>query len=379
PARSAAKSESVSHQAPLSPVKPKRKTFRIAPKTIYAKGLILISVPLIVELAFGSTLLSLQHFYESKLNTERTAVEVLFRANEAWINCAEFVLLQAQSAFFGGPKEPIDARVERFNSEFRALEPLVANYPVQRERLARIRTRLDRILALCDRVRPTLLKGHLTMAKLQALRFDLGIFTRARTIVLGLKDDFEGIGRKQFVDRNVTTAEVDDASQNMIKLVLASLAVSTIVAILLFVYFIRTINNGIRVLVENTERFKQGKELAQLSSRGDELAEVDASFHEMANEIREAQATKQAIMSTISHDLRSPLTSVSGYFSLLNAGGFGDVPPQVISVAEKCENDVEQLIRLISDLLDLDKIEAGMLAIRPKVLPVEKVMERAIS
>lgn len=358
---------------------PKRKLHRLIPKTIYAKGLVLISVPLIVELAFGTSLLSLQRFYEDKLNKERAAVEVLFRTNEMWIICAEFVLLQAQYILFDGPKEPIDDKVERYHAEDRALQRLVAYDKNQQRDLDLIRFRSHKLLELCNRLEPVSLKGGLSFAKLRMLNFDLGIFTRARTNVFRMQGSIERLGQPQFLKRDATIAEVNNASARVNSLVAGSLAVSAIVAILLFVYFIRTINSGLQVMVDNTERFKKGEELKPLSAGGDELAQLAIAFHEMANEIKQAQSAKQAIVSTISHDLRSPLTSVSGYFSLLSAGGFGATSPEVTAVAEQCERNVDQLIRLISDLLDLDKIEAGMLALQPKMLGVDEVMEKAIS
>lgn len=63
---------------------------------------------------------------------------------------------------------------------------------------------------------------------------------------------------------------------------------------------------------------------------------------------------KQAIVSMISQDLRSPLTSVIGYLSNLREGAFGDASQDTLSGAERCEKERDRLIRLISDLLDLD-------------------------
>jgi signal transduction histidine kinase len=146
----------------------------------------------------------------------------------------------------------------------------------------------------------------------------------------------------------------------------------------LFVYFIRSIHKEVKVMVENTERFKRGQPLKPSLAGNDELTEVDAAFHAMADEIREAQRTKQAILSMIFHDLRSPLTTVLMYFSLLVAGAFGEASAAAISGAKQAERNLEQLITLINDLLDLDKIEAGKLAIRPKMLPAAEVIERAL-
>src|SRR5262249_50011568 len=105
---------------------PRRKTLRIAPRTIYEKGLILISIPLLVEFAFGITMFSVQRFYEEKLAKERAAVEIMFHANEMWINCIELMMMKAYFNLFGGPKLPFEERITRIIDENRILKKLVA-------------------------------------------------------------------------------------------------------------------------------------------------------------------------------------------------------------------------------------------------------------
>src|SRR5262249_6706880 len=101
--------------------------------------------------------------------------------------------------------------------------------------------------------------------------------------------------------------------------------------------------------------------------------------HQMSDEIKEAQRTKQKILSMISHDLRSPLTSVLGYLSNLRAGVFGDAPNETLANAERCEREIDRLIHLINDLLDLDKIEAGKFELRPKSFSADQVHEKEIN
>ncbi|HEY9868368.1 MAG TPA: hypothetical protein V6D08_04330, partial [Candidatus Obscuribacterales bacterium] len=74
-----------------------------APKTIYAKGFILVTVPLLIEWAFGITIFTLQHYYREKIDRERTASEIIFHANEMMTNCSEVLLLKACFGLYGGP------------------------------------------------------------------------------------------------------------------------------------------------------------------------------------------------------------------------------------------------------------------------------------
>ena len=68
---------------------------------------------------------------------------------------------------------------------------------------------------------------------------------------------------------------------------------------------------------------------------------------------------KDEFVSTVSHELRTPLTSISGALGLIASGMAGHVPPKVKELIEIANNNAERLVRLISDILDVQKIESG--------------------
>ncbi len=355
------------------------KTPRTAPRTIYAKGLILICVPLLVEVAFGVSMFPLQHYYQEKQEKERAAMEIMVHANEMWINCTEIILMNGYFNLFGGPKPALEERTKRIKEEYGLLKDLVAKDSEQRQNLERVQLRMNQALEWLGQLRPVV-SSHLPSSdKLKTLMSNLSILGQVEYYVNRGSEEIEFFSDPEFLHSAAAIPELERATSLVDQLVLGSLAASALVAVVLFAYFIRTINRGVAVVVENTERFKQGLELRSPVGGGDELAQVDAAFHEMAREIREAQQTKQAIVSMISHDLRSPLTSVLGYLLNVTDGILGDVSSETISNAQKCERDVERLIALISDLLDLDKIEAGKFELRLKALPADGVIERAIA
>jgi PAS domain S-box-containing protein len=76
---------------------------------------------------------------------------------------------------------------------------------------------------------------------------------------------------------------------------------------------------------------------------------------------REVDRMKSEFVSTISHELRTPLTSIAGSLALISGGAAGETPPKVARLVGIARQNSERLIRLINDILDLEKAEAGKL------------------
>src|SRR5262249_27039593 len=66
---------------------------------------------------------------------------------------------------------------------------------------------------------------------------------------------------------------------------------------------------------------------------------------------------KNEFVSTVSHELRTPLTSIRGALGLLEAGVTGHMSDKGLDLVHVARENCERLIRLINDMLDLDKIE----------------------
>ena len=73
----------------------------------------------------------------------------------------------------------------------------------------------------------------------------------------------------------------------------------------------------------------------------------------------EAENAKREIVSVVSHELRSPLTSIRGSLRLLTSGVAGDLGANATSVLKIAERNTERMLLVVNDMLDLQKIEAG--------------------
>ncbi len=70
---------------------------------------------------------------------------------------------------------------------------------------------------------------------------------------------------------------------------------------------------------------------------------------------------KREFISTVSHELRTPLTSIKGALGLITHGKSGSVSPQAQKLLEIALRNSDRLVRLINDILDIEKIETGNL------------------
>ena len=76
---------------------------------------------------------------------------------------------------------------------------------------------------------------------------------------------------------------------------------------------------------------------------------------------KEADRLRNEFLSIISHDLRTPLSGILVTTAMLEEGGYGTLPEAAVKRLSSVTNDVNRLLELINDLLDIEKLEAGMM------------------
>ncbi len=91
---------------------------------------------------------------------------------------------------------------------------------------------------------------------------------------------------------------------------------------------------------------------------------------------KELDALKSEFVHTVSHDLRSPLTLMRGYATMLEM--VGDLNEQQVGYVRKIVTGVESMSRLVNNLLDLGRIEAGV-GLQLEMIPAGDIAERVVS
>jgi len=155
-------------------------------------------------------------------------------------------------------------------------------------------------------------------------------------------------------------------------------AINVIAAIAVALYFNRDISSRLLVLIENSKRMAIGKELLERIKGRDEVAQLDNVFHDMAESLRQAEATKREFVQMISHDLRTPLTAILGTFELLSSGAYGTLSERGQTRVVDAERESERLIGMINELLDIDKLESGNMQLLCENVELQPILRRAV-
>ncbi|WNG25360.1 PAS domain S-box protein [Cystobacter fuscus] len=93
---------------------------------------------------------------------------------------------------------------------------------------------------------------------------------------------------------------------------------------------------------------------------------------------RQVELMKSEFVSTVSHELRTPLTSIRGSLGLLEGGILGELPSQAQDMVRIARSNTERLIRLINDILDLEKMESGKLDFQLEPLELGTLLAQAV-
>jgi signal transduction histidine kinase/DNA-binding response OmpR family regulator/CHASE3 domain sensor protein len=118
----------------------------------------------------------------------------------------------------------------------------------------------------------------------------------------------------------------------------------------------------------------QLEEQAQtLESQRDELERTGAAVQLKARELAQASQYKSDFLANMSHELRTPLNSLLILSKLLGDNPTGNLSAEQIKFAQTIESSGNDLLTLINDILDLSKIEAGHIEVRPESLPLQRL------
>lgn len=339
------------------------------------QGLLLVGFLLFIELAMFFTLYMQLRSAEDQAQHEQKSKEIVSRTNSMVKNMYTVAMSIQRSS---DTTEMITALDEQSQNISKTVQWLKNELKGQRDQM-RYLNKMDESLGpglkILHRARTDLLTKPKSEMREVADRASGELGPHISEFFISVNSFLEA--QRRSINRDIPRKQQALRKQTM-NLLWVGLALNVGIAIAAAVFFTRSISSKIAILVENTDRLKEGKDLLPVMEGRDEISGLDQVFHQMAKELDEAQQLRQAFVAMISHELRTPLSSLKSFLQVLNMGAYGEVPNKASKPAREAERSVQRLILLINDLLDMEKLEAGKLDIATRAFCFDEAYEKVI-
>ncbi|MGE3270944.1 MAG: sensor histidine kinase [Chloroflexota bacterium] len=109
----------------------------------------------------------------------------------------------------------------------------------------------------------------------------------------------------------------------------------------------------------------------------DEIGRLSVAFRTMVREVARSQRTLRDFVANVSHDLRTPLTSIQGFSQAMVDGALRS-PEDYAEAGRVINEESERMRRLVEDLLELSKIESGQVRLEPGPCEIEQLAHQAM-
>ncbi len=207
------------------------------------------------------------------------------------------------------------------------------------------------------------------------LRSPTGELLREHTVPIVNNGQYQGslvVGFSQDAMYQDIQEGIKTLGRNIAVTACAALAIGLLFAVALAKYM----NKPITQLDEAARKLGQGDLNVHVNiDRDDELGALAATFNEMARKVKELDELKDSFVSSVSHELRSPLTAIDGYVEYLIEGLHKTMPAAKQQKALGVIKDsTSRLSNFITNILDTAKIRAGHFSLHQTAMQLEGVI-----
>ncbi|HVN95567.1 MAG TPA: ATP-binding protein [Syntrophorhabdaceae bacterium] len=248
----------------------------------------------------------------------------------------------------------------------------MADTPEKKDALSRVKSLHEQYEALIrEEIEPTG-TSHFSS-------FGMGYEKERERVVEQILEALKALESHSAADIYARMKLLQDAAGSALKLAVLMFAVA--VALILGISFVstRSITNPIRMLMEKTKEVSRGVFEGNLSiSSPPEISQLAQAVNVMCDKLQKVDKMKSEFFAAVSHELRTPLTSIKQGMSLLGEGVGGPIPDKQERLFAIISEETNRLIDIVNRLLELSKMEAGMMSydFRHETLPplVQKVV-----
>jgi signal transduction histidine kinase len=152
-----------------------------------------------------------------------------------------------------------------------------------------------------------------------------------------------------------------------------------VLALLISVWLARSIGRPVAELDRGMRAVAEGQFDYRLNLNGsgrDEFGRLASSFRSMATQLTELDRLRGEFLSVASHELRTPINVIQGYVQLLEEDTYGPLSPQQRDVMRTLESQTDSLGRLVGQLLDVGRYDAGGGKLELKAVDLAQFIQR---
>ncbi len=162
-------------------------------------------------------------------------------------------------------------------------------------------------------------------------------------------------------------------SDEMIRLLVRTALFALGISLLLAIWVTGWVTAPLKRIMQASQAVAKGQ-FRQIPLEGpDEVQELAGSFNQMTERVLSSQQSQREFIANVSHELKTPLTSIQGFAQAI-LDGTVDKPPELHQAGEVIYNEADRMHRLVLDLLELARLDAGTAELKRAPLDLNLVL-----
>jgi signal transduction histidine kinase len=163
------------------------------------------------------------------------------------------------------------------------------------------------------------------------------------------------------------------------QLLLVGMIASLVLTVLVSVVLSGRVSARLRAATQVAQAFRAGQMDVRMAEAGaDEVGMLGQAFNGLVEDLRRQEGLRRALLADVSHELRTPLTAIAGCADTLTEGAMRTDPDRTDRFLGIIVQECARLQRLVADILDLSKLQAGVVAMPRVPLVLASLVAEAV-
>ncbi len=179
---------------------------------------------------------------------------------------------------------------------------------------------------------------------------------------------------KGYVVLHYNISDIRDSTDRLMNIYYLALGIMFVLSMLVLVVFTVVVYRPLKKITRATEEYADGNLTHTIEiNKDDEIGHLAASLNYMASELSKGEDNQKQFIANVSHDFRSPLTSIKGY---IEAMADGTIPPEMSGkYLNIVLNETERLTKLTNSLLTLNNLNTRGMHLDVSDFDINKVIK----